>query len=62
MTKPNKSKTNIGLGVRYKDSRNQKIYRSMEYLENFTKLRCQNQQKISVVFCIKIAEKYFIEI
>ena len=62
MTKPNKSKTNIGLGVRYRDSRNQRIYTSKEYLENFTKLRCQNQQKVSVVFCVKIAEKYFKEI
>lgn len=56
------SKTNIGLGIRYKDSRNQRIYTSKEWIDNFKKLRCINQQKVSVVFCVKICEKYFTEV
>jgi len=62
MTKPNKSKTNIAINNRYKDLRNNKIYKAVEFRDNYKNIRCQNQQKISVLFAVDLAEKYFTEL
>lgn len=56
------SKTNIALGVKYRDERTKLKYRTMEFLDNYKKVRCQNSSKVTVIFCVKIAEKYFTEL
>ncbi len=62
MTKPNVNKTNIAINIRYKDLRNNKIYKAVEFRDNYKNILCQNQQKISVLFAVDLAEKYFTEL
>ena len=57
-----KFKCNIYPKGRYTDKRTGLKYTVMQFIEGFKKIRVQNSSKITVVFHVDVAEKYFTEI